>query len=32
MPLKHPSTRSPQSEEISVAPVFTLESRRLPRH
>ena len=32
MPLKHPSTRSPQSEEISVAPVFTLESHRLPRH
>jgi glutamate decarboxylase len=32
MPLKHPSTRGSRSEEISIAPVFTLESHRLPRH
>ena len=32
MPLKHPSTHASRPEEISVAPVFTLEGRRLPRH
>jgi glutamate decarboxylase len=32
MPLKHPSTRTSRPEDISVAPVFTLEGRRLPRH
>jgi len=32
MPLKHPSTHNSRSEEISIAPVFTLESHRLPRH
>jgi glutamate decarboxylase len=32
MTLKHPKGPAPQSEELSVAPVFTLESRKLPRH
>jgi len=32
MPLKHPSTRSSRAEEVAIAPVFSLEGHRLPRH
>ncbi|HEX6761445.1 MAG TPA: glutamate decarboxylase [Gaiellaceae bacterium] len=32
MTLKHPKGPAPRSDELSVAPVFTLEGQTLPRH
>ena len=32
MPLKHPQGRSGPATDLSIAPVFTLESQTLPRH
>ncbi len=32
MTLKHPAGPAPRSGDLAIAPVFTLESQRLPRH
>ena len=32
MPLKHPKAKQQRKDELSVAPLFSLESKRIPRH